>query len=70
MGGIIVPDVATVRAQRGTVLSTGPDVHQVEIGAAVHFGPWAGTLTEDGDHCIMREQEILLVEDGDGETAD
>lgn len=69
-GGIVLPDTAKERPQRGTVLSVGPGKVldsgergelSVAIGDEVIFGKYAGTDIEvDGrDVKILRESDIL-----------
>ncbi|MGD9646124.1 MAG: co-chaperone GroES [Pirellulales bacterium] len=69
-GGIVLPDTAKERPQRGTVLSVGPGKVldsgergelSVSVGDEVIFGKYAGTDIEvDGrDVKILRETDIL-----------
>lgn len=69
-GGIVLPDTAKEKPQRGTVLAIGPgkllDNGQrsklsVEVGDEVLYGKYGGTEIEvDGDEIkILRETEIL-----------
>ena len=69
--GIIIPDTAKEKPQRGTVVAVGPG--RVENGTKVDmtvkendsilYGKYAGTeITLDGeDYLIMRESDILGV---------
>jgi chaperonin GroES len=63
--GIIIPDTAKEKPQKGTVVATGPgtkdDAITVKIGDNVLYGKYAGTeLKLDGDdYIIMRESDIL-----------
>lgn len=66
-GGIIIPDTAKERPQRGEVVAVGPgkegNLMTVQIGDTVLYGKYAGTeLNFDGtDYLIMREDDILCV---------
>jgi chaperonin GroES len=66
-GGIIIPDTAKEKPQRGTVIAAGPGKKDepvtVKVGNAVLYGKYAGTeITIDGqDLLIMRESDILAV---------
>ena len=67
--GIIIPDTAKEKPQRGTVVAVGPG--RVENGTKIDmtvtaddkvlYGKYAGTeITLDGeDYLIMRESDIL-----------
>ncbi|MEZ6129701.1 MAG: co-chaperone GroES [Planctomycetaceae bacterium] len=69
-GGIVLPDAAKEKQQRGTVLAVGPgrllDSGEraavcVEVGDKVLFGKYGGTEVEiDGEEVkILRESDIL-----------
>lgn len=71
-GGIVLPDTAKEKPQRGTIVATGPGKlledgsraeMSVKVGDTVLFGKYSGTeITIDGEeHQIMREQEIFAV---------
>ena len=66
-GGIIIPDTAKEKPQRGTVLAAGPGKKDepvtVKSGDTVLYGKYAGTeITVDGkDYLIMRETDILAI---------
>lgn len=71
-GGIVLPDTAKEKPQRGTVLFVGPgkllDNGQrapmsVKVGDEVYYGKYSGTEIEvDGEPIvILRESEILAV---------
>lgn len=66
-GGIIIPDTAKEKPQRGTVLAAGPGKKDepvtVKAGDQVLYGKYAGTeITVDGkDYLIMRESDILAI---------
>ena len=68
-GGLIIPDTAKEKPQKGTVVSVGPGKVEdgkkvamtVSKGDTVLYGKYAGTeVTIDGeDLLIMRESDIL-----------
>ncbi len=66
-GGIIVPDTAKEKQQKGEVIAVGPGkdgiTPTVKKGDTVLFGKYAGTeLSYEGeDYLIMREDDILIV---------
>ncbi len=65
--GIIIPDSAKEKPQKGTVIAVGPgkkDVDmQVKVGDVVLYGKYAGTeLSSDGkDYLIMKHTDILAI---------
>jgi len=65
--GIIIPDTAQEKPQKGTVVAVGngkPDEPMtVKVGDVVLYGKYAGTeLSIDGkDVLIMRESDILAI---------
>lgn len=65
--GIIIPDTAKEKPQKGTVAAVGPgtkdDPITVKVGNTVLYGKYAGTeLKLDGtDYLIMRESDILAI---------
>lgn len=66
-GGIIIPDTAKEKPQRGVVVAAGPGKKDepvtVKEGDTVLYGKYAGTeLTLDGEELlIMRESDILAI---------
>ena len=66
-GGIIIPDTAKEKPQKGTVVAVGPgkkdEPMTVAIGDSVLYGKYAGTeITIDGEnYLIMRESDIVAV---------
>lgn len=66
-GGIIIPDTATEKPQRGKVIAVGngkpEEPMTVKVGNTVLYGKYAGTeLNVDGtDYLIMRESDILAI---------
>jgi len=66
-GGIIIPDTAKEKPQRGVVVAAGPGKKDepvtVSVGDTVLYGKYAGTeISIDGkDYLIMRESDILAI---------
>ena len=66
-GGIIIPDTAKEKPQRGTVVAVGPgkkdEPMTVKPGDIVLYGKYAGTeISHDGsDYLIMREADIVAI---------
>jgi chaperonin GroES len=66
-GGIIIPDTAKEKPQRGTVVAAGPGKKDepvtVKSGDAVLYGKYSGTeITFEGvEYLIMRESDILAI---------
>ena len=66
-GGIIIPDTAKEKPQKGTVVAVGPgkkdEPMTVKPGDQVLYGKYAGTeITIDGvNYLIMRESDIVAI---------
>jgi chaperonin GroES len=71
-GGIVLPETAKEKPQRGKVIATGPgtrsdigDYHAMEVavGNTVLFAKYGGTeIKQDGKKLlIMRESELLAI---------
>ncbi len=66
-GGIIIPDTAKEKPQKGTVVAVGPGTKdeplQVKEGNSVLYGKYSGTeINIDGnDYLIMRESDIYAI---------
>ncbi|MBI3234025.1 MAG: co-chaperone GroES [Bacteroidetes bacterium] len=66
-GGIIIPDTAKEKPQRGLVIAAGEgkkdEPTTVKAGDNVLYGKYAGTeITIDGkDYLIMRESDIFAI---------
>ena len=66
-GGIIIPDTAKEKPQRGTVIAAGPgkkdEPLNVKVGDQVLYGKYGGTeITIEGkDYLIMRESDIYAI---------
>ena len=70
-GGIVLPDTAKNKPQRGTVLAVGPGkmkpdgarvAMQLKVGDKVLFTSWAGDEFKDRKQA---EGEILVMHEGD-----
>jgi len=65
--GIIIPDTAKEKPQRGTIVAAGPGKKDepvtVKVGDVVLYGKYAGTeITIDGnDYLIMKESDVLAI---------
>lgn len=73
-GGIILPDSAREKPQRGEVIATGPGKlldsgergqMSLSIGDEVFYGKYSGTEVEFGTdkYVVLRENDILAVVD-------
>jgi len=66
-GGIIIPDTAKEKPQRGSIVAAGPGKKDepvtVKAGDTVVHGKYAGTeITIEGvDYLIMRESDLLAI---------
>lgn len=66
-GGIIIPDTAKEKPQRGEVVAVGPgkdgNLMTVQVGNIVLYGKYAGQELnyEGNDYLIMREDDILVI---------
>ena len=66
-GGIIIPDTAKEKPQRGEIIAVGPgkdgNAMTVKAGDVVLYGKYAGQeLNYQGeDYLIMREDDILVI---------
>lgn len=65
--GIIIPDTAKEKPQKGKVVAVGPgkkdEPTTVAVGDTVLYGKYSGTelSIEGSDYLIMRESDILAV---------
>ncbi|MEW4925316.1 co-chaperone GroES [Algibacter sp. 2305UL17-15] len=65
--GIIIPDNAKEKPQKGKVVAAGPGTKDepitVKVGDTVLYGKYAGTdlKLEGNDYLIMRESDILAI---------
>ena len=66
-GGIIIPDTAKEKPQRGSVVAAGPgkkdEPMTVKTGDTVLYGKYSGTEIKQGgkDYLIIRESDILAI---------
>ncbi len=66
-GGIIIPDTAKEKPQRGEVIAVGPGKDDVKMtvkpGDIVLYGKYSGQeLSYEGaDYLIMREDDVLVI---------
>ena len=66
-GGIIIPDTAKEKPQKGQVVAVGDGKKDepliVKVGDSVLYGKYAGTeITVDGnDYLIMRESDVVAI---------
>jgi chaperonin GroES len=66
-GGIIIPDTAKEKPQRGKIVAVGAgkkdEPMTVKVGDSVLYGKYAGTeITIEGrEYLIMRESDIFAV---------
>ena len=79
-GGIILPDTAQEKPQRGKVLAVGPGKRldsgqlapiDLSVGETVLYGKYGGTEVKvDGqDYIILRAEDVLAVVEGAKELA-
>lgn len=65
--GIIIPDTAKEKPQRGTVVAVGAGKKDepltVKVGDTVLYGKYSGTelTVEGGEYLIMRESDIYAI---------
>lgn len=65
--GIIIPDTAKEKPQKGTVVAVGPgkkdEPTSVQVGDLVLYGKYSGTEIniEGKEYLIMRESDVLAV---------
>jgi chaperonin GroES len=65
--GIIIPDAAKEKPQRGTVIAVGPgkkdEPMTVNVGDTILYGKYSGTeiQVEGKDYLMMRESDIFAI---------
>ena len=68
-GGIIIPDTAKEKPQKGEIIAVGPgkdgNLMTVQIGDIVLYGKYAGQEInyKGADYLIMREDDVLVILD-------
>jgi len=66
-GGIIIPDTAKEKPQKGTIVAVGngkvDEPMTVKVGDSVLYGKYAGTelSVEGSEFLIMRESDIFAI---------
>ena len=66
-GGILVPDTAKEKQQKGEVVAVGPgkdgNLMTVQVGDIVLFGKYAGQEVHfnGDDYVVMKEDDILII---------
>lgn len=67
VGGIIIPDTAKEKPQRGTVRAVGTGTKDVTMevkpGDVVLYGKYSGTqvTVDDVDYLIMKQSDVLAI---------
>jgi len=65
--GIIIPDTAKEKPQKGSIVAVGPGTKEnpvtLKVGDIVLYGKYSGTeLNHEGkDYLIMKENDILAI---------
>ena len=65
--GIIIPDTAQEKPQKGKIVAIGPGTKEnpitLKVGDNILYGKYSGTELkhEDSDYLIMRESDILAI---------
>ena len=63
-GGIMLPDTAKEKPQKGLVLAVGPDVEgEIKVDNRILYAKYAGTeiKIDDKKVLILREEDILAL---------
>lgn len=66
-GGIIIPDTAQEKPQKGTVIAVGngkaDEPMEVKVGDTVLFGKYSGTELhiDDKKYLVMNQNDILVI---------
>ncbi len=68
--GLYIPDSVTQDIRPGVVIAVGPGRWDrervpmtVKVGDKVHIGKYSGVALGDKDHVVVREEEILAIEE-------
>ncbi len=65
--GIIIPDTAQEKPQKGKIVAVGPGTKDnpitLKVGDQILYGKYSGTELkhEESDYLIMRESDILAI---------
>ena len=65
--GIIIPDTAQEKPQKGKIIAVGPGTKEnpitLKVGNKILYGKYSGTELkyEGSDYLIMRESDILAI---------
>ena len=65
--GIIIPDTAQEKPQKGRIVAVGPGTKEnpitLKVGDQILYGKYSGTELkhEESDYLIMRESDILAI---------
>jgi len=65
--GIIIPDTAQEKPQKGTIVAVGPGTKDnpitLKVGDNILYGKYSGTELkhEESDYLIMKESDILAI---------
>jgi len=65
--GIIIPDTAQEKPQKGRIVAVGPGTKEnpitLKVGDQILYGKYSGTELkhEKSDYLIMRESDILAI---------
>ena len=66
-GGIIIPDTAQEKPQKGTVIATGngkaDEPMEIKVGDTVLYGKYAGTeiRIDDKKYLVMNQSDVLAI---------
>lgn len=66
-GGIIIPDTAKEKPQKGTVIATGKgtadEPMEIKTGDTVLFGKYSGTEVhiDDKKYLVMNQSDVLAI---------
>lgn len=78
--GIVLPDSAQEKPQRGKVVATGPGKildngkkapMEIQVGDTVLYGKWSGTevKVKNVDYVMMRQEDVLAIVEGVAKTS-
>ena len=66
-GGIIIPDTALEKPQKGTVIATGQgksdEAMEIKTGDTVLYGKYSGTevVLDDKKYLVMNQADVLVI---------